>query len=523
MSLLTSPLGLPTGPRRPRVDTHAPYELTYGPAAVRLAEAAGLFLDPWQQDSLHRMLALDEHGRWRHFEVAELVARQNGKGSILEARVLAGFLLFGERLIMWSAHEYKTAIELFLRVKQLIAALVEAGEIDGSDIKVIHTNGEQGFERLSTGQRIKFIARSKDSGRGFSGDLNIIDEAYAYTPAQQSALMPTMSARTNPQIVYASSPPLDGISGEVLFALRERGDPTAPRPADAPPWQQDESLAYRDWGAAGDLENLDGIDLGDPDLWAQTNPALPTRISEQFVGREFRAMSREHFARERIGIWPRRATGRSGVIPDEVWRNRVDPAVQAGEPDRVVRPGDVVFVVQVNATRSHTTIAAVGARQDGTLLASIVEHRPGTHWAPPRLAELKRRHSPLFIVAQDKGPTGSLFTDLADLGIVEAEDRERPRRGDLVVPWAADVAVAYGLFLDAVVDMGRLCHLDEGPLNVALAEAKTRPLAGGTAWDYTVPTVAPLLAVTLGTWAVLAVRLPPARRSAYEDEELMVV
>lgn len=520
-SLRTSPLGLPGSPR-PRVDTYAPYEVTYGPAAVRLAEAAGLFLDPWQQESLHRMLAVDEHGRWRHFEVAELVARQNGKGSILEARVLAGFLLFGERLIMWSAHEYKTAIELFLRVKQLVGTLIEAGEIDGSDIKVIHTNGEQGFERLSTGQRVKFIARSKDSGRGFSGDLNVIDEAYAYTPAQQSALMPTMSARANPQIVYASSPPLDGASGEVLYALRERGDPSAPRPADAPPWQQDESLAYRDWGAAGDLESLDGIDLGDPGLWAATNPAFRVRISEQFVAREFRAMTREHFARERLGIWPRRATGRSGVIPDEVWRALVDPA--AGEPARVARPRDVVFVAQVNSTRSHTTIAAVGARPDGSLLASIVDHRPGTHWAPARLAELARRHNPLFIVAQDKGPTGSLFTALADLGITEAEDRERPRRGDLVVPWAADVAVAYGLFLDAVVDQRRLFHLDEGPLNVALAEAKTRALAGSTAWDYTVPSAGPLLAVTLGVWAVLAVKLPPARRSAYEDDnELMVV
>ncbi|MEE3918205.1 hypothetical protein V2I01_04910 [Micromonospora sp. BRA006-A] len=34
-----------------------------------------------------------------------------------------------------------------------------------------------------------------------------------------------------------------------------------------------------------------------------------------------------------------------------------------------------------------------------------------------------------------------------------------------MVPWAADVAMAYGLFLDAVVDEGRLFHLDEGPLN----------------------------------------------------------
>jgi len=139
-----------------------------------------------------------------------------------------------------------------------------------------------------------------------------------------------------------------------------------------------------------------------------------------------------------------------------------------------------------------------------------------------RLAELKRKHNPLFIVAQDKGPTGPLFTEFAEVGITPAEDRERPRRGDLVVPWAADVATAYGLFLDAV-HQHRLFHLDEAPLNVALSTTGTRALSGGTAWDHTEPAAAPLIGVTLGAWAVLAVKLPPPKRSAYESEELMVV
>ncbi|MEE3918206.1 hypothetical protein V2I01_04915 [Micromonospora sp. BRA006-A] len=32
------------------------------------------------------------------------------------------------------------------------------------------------------------------------------------------------------------------------------------------------------------------------------------------------------------------------------------------------------------------------------------------------MADLKRRHNPLFVVAQDKGPTGSAAAELADLG-----------------------------------------------------------------------------------------------------------
>lgn len=486
---MLSPTSPPTSPTsKPRVETHPSYERTLGLAAFRLAEAAGLVLDPWQRDALDTMLAVRPDGKWVCFECAEIVSRQNGKGSILEARVLAGFFVFGEKLIMWSAHEYKTAIELFLRVKTLIRNLIESGEVNEADIKVIHGSGEQGFERLDTGQRIKFIARSKDSGRGFSGDLNIIDEAYAYTRLQQSALMPTMSARPNPQIIYTSSPPLDGVSGEILYALRDRGDPRSA----AGTWVQDESLSWRDWGLAGDLEDLDGVNLGDEDLWHQANPAMGYRITREFVAREFRAMSPTDFARERLGIWPRRVAEGSGVIPAELWRELSRGAE---------RPTDVAFAVQVNYRRSHTAIAVVGPRADGALQVSLVAHYPGTHWVVDRLLDLKAKYDPVAIAVQDKGPTGSLLLEMERQGLIPPEDRDNPRRGELAIPWSADIAAAYGMFVDAV-HQERLVHLDEGPLNVAVAGAEIRALGCGTAWDYRGPVdVSPLEAATLAHWA----------------------
>ena len=49
------------------------------------------------------------------------MARQNGKGTILEALELAALFLFPDvRLILHSAHEFKTAAEAFLRVRTLI-------------------------------------------------------------------------------------------------------------------------------------------------------------------------------------------------------------------------------------------------------------------------------------------------------------------------------------------------------------------------------------------------------------------
>ncbi|RAN92650.1 hypothetical protein GAR05_06142 [Micromonospora saelicesensis] len=489
------------------------------------------------------MLAVRDDGKWACYEYCEWVSRQNGKGGILEARALTGFLLLGEQLILWSAHLYKTAMELFRRVKALIRALgtkvkptddnlwlvpaVVTDEVTGAPreekvlVKISNTNGDEGFERLDTGARILFIARSAGGGRGMSGDVNIIDETFAYTREQHSALLYTLSARPNPQFIYTSSPPLKGDTGEIMYDLRRRGDPTAPRTDEDGPWEQDPSLGYRDWGHAGDLEDI-RVDIDDPAAAVEVNPAYGIRISLETIQRELRS-DRAGYPRERLGIWPREIRSQSGgVISAEQWRNQRD--LNAGNPQAVVRPRDAVFVIEVNSTRTHTTIVAVGRRPDGTLLVSIVDHRPGTKWAPARMAELKRQYDPLFIVAQDKGPTGTLLPELAELGIKPAEDRECPRRGDLVVPWAAEVAIAYGLFLDAVVDQRILFHLDEAPLNLALAATDTRSLSGGTAWDYHDPASAPLLAATFGTWAVLTVKVPPPKRSAYEDDnELMVV
>jgi phage terminase large subunit-like protein len=168
---------------------------------VELAESAGLILDPWQQLVLQGALGELPSGDWAAFEVGLVVPRQNGKGSILEARELAGLFLFGERLILHSAHEVKTALESFQRLLFLIESTPDLM----SRVKHVHrTNGSEGIE-LKDGARIKFVARSTGSGRGFSADCVVLDEAFHLSEASMNALLPTLSARPNPQVWYTSS------------------------------------------------------------------------------------------------------------------------------------------------------------------------------------------------------------------------------------------------------------------------------------------------------------------------------
>ena len=92
---------------RPRIGTWPKARSSAGTEAVELAASAGLILDDWQRFALECALGEDRDGRWAAFEVGLVVPRQNGKGSILEARELAGLFLFGEQLILHSAHEFK--------------------------------------------------------------------------------------------------------------------------------------------------------------------------------------------------------------------------------------------------------------------------------------------------------------------------------------------------------------------------------------------------------------------------------
>lgn len=485
---LTGPL---LGARSPRVELHPPYELTYGPVAVRITRRAGQELDGWQQDSLDVMLGLRPDDKWACYEYAEWVSRQNGKGGIGEARVLVGFLgPLQERLILWSAHEYKTAMEAHRRIGWLLRNLghhptenkiLIPDEVFGTDrdilIKVINTNGEESFERLDTGQRVRFVARTKGSGRGFSGDLNVIDEGFAYTFGHQSALMPALSARPNPQIVYLSSPPLDGMTGEVMFQLRRRALAGG-----------DDSLGYRDWGLDGDLSNLADINLDDEAGWAAANPALGIRIDLETIRRERRSMSPVDFARERLGIWPADFTEGFQVISEDDWQSAFDPDSQIDGP--------LALAAAVSIDRARAAIAAVGRRADGHLHIEITstplrtDNRNGTAWIVPRLVELAGRNEPVAIVLDEFGPTGSLIPAAEEAGL------EVTRLG------TAAAARAYGMFYDGIagpdLDGRVLHHIGQPELTSAVAGAKRRQLGEGYAWDRRSPTVdiTPLVAAT---------------------------
>ncbi len=375
-----------------------------GVEAVELAASVGLDLDPWQQDMLVDALGERDDGRWAASEAATEVPRQNGKGGILEAREIAGLFLLGERLLIHTAHEVKTAGEAFLRVSNLIDG---SGDLSREVKRVNRSHGEEGIE-LHSGQRLRFIARSRASGRGFSCDCLVLDEAFELPETSMAALGPTMSARPNAQTWFMSSSVDREVHPHGLVLARLRRRALSPRPG---------RLVYYGWSAMERTE-WEALDAGerealrhDPTMWGRANPAYPYRISAEAIERELGMLGSRSFDVERLGIgdWPSEDDDGWLVVPLAAWQACVDVASEPLDP--------VAMSLDTTTDRSWTSIGAAARRADGLVHLEVVEHRPGTDWALTRASELWDRHRPCAFVVDESGPAAPLIPGLERAGV----------------------------------------------------------------------------------------------------------
>lgn len=469
--------GVRRGSQLPRIESYPLFHTTAADDAVDLASVAGLNLDPWQEHVLRGALGERVDGRWAAFRTCLVVPRQNGKNAILEARELAGLLLFGEKVIVHTAHEFKTAHNSMIALMNRVRAceLLEyvrggAGVASDTDIRDIDgfKTGNQPSIAMKNGSILQFAARSSGSGRGFTGDLVVLDEAYALKSSEMAALLPTLSAKSvegNPQVWFTSSAGMP--ESDLLASLREQGIE-----------KSSDRLAYFEWSAD------DGADPDDKDAWYQANPALGIRISEEYVQDELNSFKDiadglEKFNRERLGIWAR--LGGETVFPGRAWSDLADPGSEPGEK--------LVFAVDVSPKRDSASIALVSFRDDGQVHGEIVENREGTSWVGSRLRELKDRWNPDAIVAIAGSQAESLIPTWKRDGVRVKLLRFR------------EYIEACGIFFDMVIE-GRFRHLgDAEVLDPAVDGAKQQWTADNTAWYWSRKRsdidITPLVALTV--------------------------
>lgn len=488
------------GAQQARIFWAPRYASSSGPELIDLARLAGLELDEWQQRHLIAAVGETESGLWAALEVALVAARQNGKNGELEARQLGGMFLFESPLQIHSAHIADTSLEQFLRLESLIEGTPEFSRRTrkitrgkGSEEILLHRHPKTGLA-----PRLRFRPRTGSGGRGFSCDDLYLDEAMILPQAFHGTLMPTLSARPNPQVWYTGSaadeedPAHDGV---VLARLRERAID-----------QSDPSLVYGEHSVdAESPEKVTPEMATDPERWAEANPALGIRISLDYVAKEQRSMSARAFAVERLGVgkWPR-TDGLDGVvIAPEKWTALADLRSEAS--------GRVCFAVDVTPDRSKSAVGTAGVRGDGKMHLEMVEHRRGTGWVVGRVVELVWMHKPTAVILDASGPAATLLPELTK-ALRESEHGDllgTLKDGEITVVNAKEHAQACGMLFDGV-EQGTIRHLNEPDLLEAIRGAIKRPLGDAWAWSRQNSgiDISPLVTVTLAHWGLVTLGAP---------------
>lgn len=412
-------------------------------------------LDWWQREWVIDTLGVRPDGTWAAFESALAVQRQNGKGQPTDAIEIGALFLLKEPLTVHSAHQMKTADEAFRR----ILMIVEGTPFLSKQLRrVMQSKGEKGFE-LMRGQRLMFFSRTGGSGRGFSGQRNVADEAQELDGEEMATIVPTLAAQVDAQIIYTFTPPR--LPGSHVAALRRQALAAADERTVYWGWQNERPLTDRALLAM----------LEDPAAYARANPAYPHRITAERMADMRRAIKNDElFARECLGIWPRDEEDGWLVIPRELWsEDAYDPMSRPRDP--------VAIAVDVLQDRSLAAIGAAGHREDLRSHVELtgseadgIDYRPGVGWVIPRLIQIDQ-HQPCVLVINDK-----LLADQAEAA-------------GLVVyrPQARDVAAWCGGFFDMVagphVESRRLRHRGQTELDDAVAIAAKRTIGtSGWAW-----------------------------------------
>lgn len=451
---------------------------TAGGEAADFARAMGMEPEPEQLLALDVILAERPDGRWAAPEVGIAAPRQNLKSFCFEVVCLSDLWLgFGSELIVWTAHEFNTAMEAFRHVKQLIE---EHEFLSRRVARVTEGNGTEGVE-LIDGKRLRFKARTKAGGRGLTGDRTVLDEAQQLQASHMGSLMPTMSAKSqhgNPQLLYGGSAGLAHSS--VWRRVRDRG-----RAGGEP------RLAWLEWCAAKGAcasERCDhrvgsaGCQLDDEQALRQANPGLGRRISvEWIVENERKTMTPEEYARERFGWWDDPEEATVDGLPLDVWNACAVPESKLVEVQ--------AWAVAPAEDLSWCAIAAVGTNADGKAHGEVVEYRRGTAWVAERMVELRTDHGEHPVVLEAKGPRSNLADDLAEVGI------------DATFASADEVVEACGELLSSLLDR-KFVHIAQGELDMAVKGGRRRNV--GEAWTWarrgSSAEISPVIAVTLALW-----------------------
>ena len=460
------------GSQEPSVRIVPEYSATDGMDAERILRSGGLLLDPWQNIVVCDWMAMTPDGKWVCKTCGGSVARQNGKTGLIEGRAEAGMILYNEQ-VLYTAHLQKTATETF----EEMASFFDTPKLR-KYLKDIKTALGREQIILRSGARVKFLARTRNGGRGQHGDLLIFDEAQELDEEQQASFLPAISASLNPQTIYVGTPPSPDVTGTVFRRIR------------------DVAIAGDTKATAWFEFSVDEIgDVTDRSRWALTNPALGRRILETTIEGEQEQMDQDTFARERLGWWTPVVESREDyAIQKEVW-----DACKSDEP----KPeGKTAYGVKFSVDGSEVCLCGAVIPQDGPARISLIERRPmgvGTQWLADWLNARYNKAS--CVVIDGRNGVDVLIDKIADTWKF---------KGSVIKPSVKEMLAAVGSLTNALNERTVTWFSKQLALRESAITSIKRPISGG--YGFGGENSIPIEAAALALWGAKTSKRDPNKR-----------
>ena len=475
------------GNQIPRIKIEPDRIGTDGEGAAMLMQAYGVTLDDWQRLVVDCWLGKDAAGEYVVTSAGLSTPRQNGKNCCIEARELYGLVVSGER-ILHTAHQVRTAKKAFMRLANMFSDKSHP-EIVKAVKKITYATGAEAIE-MKNGGIIEFAARSRQAARGYDGiSLVVYDEAQELTEEQAEAIMSVLSASATGtrQLIYIGTPPYIGCTGEVFRRFRQSCIMGAGK-------NDDMRSCWHEWSIAAD--SIAEIDAQDKRLWYEANPALGYRLTEEFTAEEFKTLSADGFARERLGWWSKPVS------------TQTEPAIDAAlwdscRSDEERPEGKISYGVKFSPDGAEVVLAGAVIPSDGrkariTLLA-IEPTGNGLTW----LAEwLNERYKQAACVVID-GKNG------ADVLIDKITGTWR-FKGSVIKPTAQNVVTAASMLLNELNEQTVTWYGQQEELRESAITATKRPISGG--WGFGGQTSSPIQACSLALWGCRTTRRDPTKQ-----------
>ena len=490
-----------TGRQEPTFSVIGDYAYSISSEVVEMFEEdGGATFYPSQKYEMELLLARTEAGSPAAMTIGISKPRQNGKS--YAARYYAVYMaVFEHRKVLYSAHHSTTTNKMFKELCNLFESPERYPDF-ANDVKTIsHARGYEGIYFLDwkdengfihEGGSIEFATRTNSGARGGTYSVIVIDEAQELTNDQQEAMLPVISAASDlkdakkmPQQIFIGTPPGPACHGTVFSAMHQ----AAHTGSTGNTW-------WIEWSIESNniLTAIPDVETALKNAY-ETNPAMGYRIAEKTIVNEYETMSKDGFARERLGWW-------SPVASENVEYALDKKAWEDCKSDEMKPEGKTAYGVKFTPDGSMVALCGAVIPDDGIARISLIEKRStnrGTQWLADWLNERSKKAS--CVVIDGRNSVDVLIDKIAD---------SWKAKNSIIRPTTKDVMASAGMLSNAINEKTVTWYSKQEELNHSATTSVKRPISGG--WGFGGDNSAPIEAAALALWGVKTSKRNPNKQ-----------